>query len=259
MALVAFVALWGVGAAEGRKKKPKTPPRPPADLPGHVSFLAWQLRGVHIEDADPLVSQIQKLVGDHLNTWIQDRVPTSVDVRRELEQVFDKLRYPTSALPACFAQAWKGSVLIGAGYTLGWPHYNRVNQVLLYESRDGKTRPVACTSFVPWTDLRFEFLPAHESGDFRFFIYGFRPGKSQPRLSATLYAFDGRNLESLWETHEVFDGKMEVTAERVTVRYLKEDEYIREVTHDRKPPRHQKIYKITPQGLELESDREIPF
>jgi hypothetical protein len=57
----------------------------------------------------------------------------------------------------------------------------------------------------------------------------------------------------------VFDGKMEVGEEIVTIRYLKEAEYVREQAHNRKPPRHEATYRITPQGLELESDREIPF
>jgi hypothetical protein len=50
-----------------------------------------------------------------------------------------------------------------------------------------------------------------------------------------------------------------VAEEKVTIRYLKEDEYVREQAHWRKPPRHEAVYKITPQGLELESDREMSF
>jgi hypothetical protein len=66
-------------------------------------------------------------------------------------------------------------------------------------------------------------------------------------------------LKSQWETHDVYDGKIEVGEEKVTLRYLKEDEYVREQAHNRKPPRHEATYKITPQGLEIETDREIPF
>jgi DNA-binding HxlR family transcriptional regulator len=52
---------------------------------------------------------------------------------------------------------------------------------------------------------------------------------------------------------------MDVGPDKVVIRYLKEDEYVREVAHRRKPPRHEAIYKLTSQGLELEADHEIPF
>jgi hypothetical protein len=256
--LMALIGALGAGPAEA-KQKPKAPPPPPANLPGRVSDLAWQLRGVHIDDSAPITDQIQKLVIDHLQEWLANRSATGVEVRRELEAVFSKLRYPTYGQPACFAEPWKGGTLIGAGYTLGWTNFSRVNVVTLFEHRQGKSRLAALTQFVPFTDLQYEFLPARGTDDFWFFIYGTRPGKSQPRLSAILYAFDGQTLKSLWETHDLLDGKMDVGAEKVTIRYLKEDEYVREMAHGRKPPRHQAIHRITPQGLELESDKEIPF
>jgi hypothetical protein len=259
VALISFMGVLGVGPAVAKKKKPKAPPPPPADLPSRVSSLAWQLRGVHIDDSAPLTDQIQKLVVDHLQEWLANRNATGVEVRRELEDVFFKLRYPTYGQPSCFAEPWKGGTLIGAGYTLGWTNFNRVNVVALFEHREGKSRLAALTRFVPFTDLHYEFLPARGSDDFWFFVYGTRPGKSQPRLTAILYAFDGQALKSLWETHDAFDGKMDVSTETVTVRYLKEAEYVRETAHGRKPPRHQATYKVTPQGLELENDQEIPF
>lgn len=257
-ALLAFIGMLGIGVAEG-KKKPKTPAPPTADLPGHVSDLAWQLRGVHIDDSASLTDQIQKLVVDHLQEWLANRNATGVEVRRELEAVFFRLRYPTYGQPACFAEPWKGGTLIGAGYTLGWTNFNRVNVVALFEHRVGKSRLAALASFVPFTDLHYEFLPARGSDDFWFFVYGTRPGKSQPRLSAILYDFDGQTLKPLWETRDVLDGKMDVGAEKVTIRYLKEDEYVRETAHRRKPPRHLATYRFTPQGLEIESDQEISF
>ena len=261
IALMMMVGVFGLGTAEGKEKKRKTPAPPPADLPGHVAYLAWQLRVVHMDDSAPITGEIQKLVLDHLQEWLPaspDRA-SDVAVRRELEAAFYQLRYPTSGQPACFAQPWKGGRLIGAGYTLAWTRYNRVNVVALFDQRDGGTRLAAVTSFTPFVDLHYEFLPARGWDDFRFFIYGTRPGKSQPRLSAALYSYDGQNLKSLWETHDVYDGKIDVGEEKVTIRYLKEEEYIREQAHKRKPPRHEATYKITPQGLEIETDREMPF
>lgn len=259
VALMLMAGTLGLGVAEGKKKK-KVVEQPPPDLPGRVAHLAWQLRGVHMDDSSQITGEIQKLVLDHLQEWLPaapDRA-NSVAVRRELEAVFEKLRYPTTSQPACFAEPWKGGRLIGAGYTLGWTRFNRVNVLALFDQRDGQTRLTAVTSFVPFADLHYEFLPAH-GDDFRFFVWGKRPGKSQPRLSVTLYSYDGQNLKSLWETHDVYDGKMDIGEEKVTIRYLKEDEYVREQAHSRKPARHQAVYKITPQGLEIETDREIPF
>ncbi|MFB3922167.1 MAG: hypothetical protein ACE145_10625 [Terriglobia bacterium] len=259
VALVVVVGTLGAGGAEAKKKKKGAEP-PPSDLPGRVAFLSWKLRGVHIDDATETTNAIQKLVVDHMQAWLpaSPERANSVAVRREIEAVFEKIQYPITMQPACFVEPWKGGLVIGAGYSLGWTRFNRVNVVMLFEQRDGQTRLAAVTNFTPFVDLHYEFLPARDEA-FRFFIWGTRPGKSQPRLSAALYAFDGQNLKSLWETHDVYDGKMDVEGEKVLIRYLKEDEYIREQIHGRKPPRHLATYNITPQGLEIETDREIPF
>lgn len=254
------MVLAVVGVAGAAAKKKKAPPAgPPPDLPGHVSYLAWKLRGLHLDESGEITGQIQKLVLDHLQQWLGDRAVSGVEVRRELENVFAKLRYPTVATPKCFAESWQGATLMAAGYTLGWTANNRISLVALFEHRDGKNRLAAITPFVPYTDLSYELVPPKGSDDFWFFAYGTRPGKSQPRLTAILYAYDGQTLKPLWETRDVYDGKMQVSQDGVTIRYLKEEEYTREILHGRKPPRHEATYKFTPQGLELELDREIPF
>lgn len=244
--------------AYGKKKKKAMPP-PPPDLPGHVNYLAKQLIGVPLDESDPLTSQIQKLVLDHLDEWMASRAPSALETRRELEGVFAQLSNPLFADVETFSRPWRDETLLGIGYTLRWADYDRVNVVALYASRDGKSQRVALTNFVPRTSLGYDFLPSPESGDFRFFVYGFRTGKSQLRLSAVLYDFDGHDLKSLWETRDVYDGKMDVDKDQVVIRYLKEDEYVRETAHKRKPPRHQATYKVTSKGLELVDDREIPF
>jgi hypothetical protein len=256
--LIALVAaeMLGVGAAKAGKKNPKPPP---ADLPGHVNYLAQQLYGVPLDEASSITGEIEKLVLDHLRQWMADRSPTDVEVRRELEAVFAKLHYPLFGQPAVFSRPWKGGTMIGAGYTLGWTDYDRTNVVALFESRQGKSRLITLTHFVPRTDLHYELLSPQGTEDFRFFIYGFRLGKSQLRLTATLYALEGGNLKSLWETHDVYDGKMEVDKDKVVIRYLREDEYIREQAQRRKPPRHETTYLLTPAGMEIQSEREIPF
>jgi hypothetical protein len=254
LSLVAGVLAAGVAEA---KKKRALPP-PPA-LPGQINSLAKRLPGVMLEDAAPITGEIQKLVVDHLVEWMADRSPTDVQVRRELESAFSLVHYPLFGQPAVFASLWKGSTVIGAGYTLGWNDYDRQNVLMIFASRDGKSRMAALANFVPRTDLHYEILPAQGWDDFRFLTYGFRLGKSQPRLTAILYSFDGQNLKSLWESHDVYDGKMDVQKDKVVIRYLKEDEYIREVTAKRTPPRHEAVYLITPTGLELQVDHEIPF
>ena len=241
------------------ESKKKTPPPPPADLPGHVNYLAQQLQGVMLDDSAPITDEIQKLVLDYLQEWMADRTPSDVEVRRQLEMAFSELHYPLFGGPAAFAQPWKGQVVIGAGYTLGWSDYDRLNVVAIFSSRLGHSRLVTVTNFVPRTDLHYAFLQEPEGDALRFFIYGFRTGKSQPRLTAIFYSFDGQNLKSLWEAHDVYDGKIEFEKDRVVIRYLREEEYTREEAHRRKPPRHQTIYAITPGGLEVQSEQEIPF
>jgi hypothetical protein len=257
IALVWVVAL-DAGAAGGQRKKPKALP-PPPDLPGHVNYLAKQLIGVPLDESDSLTGQIQKLVIDHLDEWMASRAPSLLEARRELESAFIQLRNPLFTDVEGFSRPWKGDPLVGIGYTLRWTDYNRVNVLALYQSREGKSRRIALTNFVPHSDQHYEFLPSPESGDFRFFVYGFRTGKSQLRLSANLYDFDGQNLKTVWEVHDVYDGKMDVEQDRVVIRYLKEDEYIRDTALRRKPPRHEATYKVTAKGLELVDDHEIPF
>jgi hypothetical protein len=264
LVLAAFAAMLfalGAGIAEAAKK-PKVHP-PPPDLPGHVNYLARQLYGVPLDESEPITRQIQQLVLDHLQAWLpghlSDSDPLDVAVRRELESAFSELHYPLFGQPAVFAQAWKSGTLVGAGYTLGWSDYDRANVVALFDSREKKTRLAAVTNFVPRTDIHYEFLRAPGSDDFWFMVYGTRLGKSQPRLSAVLYSFDGQKLKPLWETHDAYDGKLDVEPDRVIVRYLKEDEYVHAVQRNSKPARHEAIYKITPRGLSLETDHEIPF
>src|SRR5215472_13738379 len=256
--LLVLAVTLSAGAGGGQVKKSKGLP-PPPDLPGRVNHLAKQLIGVPLDESDSLTNQIQKLVLDHLDEWMANRAPSVVEPRRELESAFALLRNPLSADANSFSRPWKGDTLVGVGYTLRWTDYNRVNVLALYESRNGKSRRVALTNFVPHTSQRYEFLPSPESGDFRFLVYGFRTGKSQLRLSANLYDFDGQNLKTVWEARDIYDGKIDVDKDRVVIRYLKEDEYIRETAQRRKPPRHEATYQETPQGLELVADRQIPF
>jgi hypothetical protein len=224
-----------------------------------VNYLAQQLYGVMLDDSAPITDGIQKLVLDDLQDWMADRSPSDVEVRRRLEMAFSELHYPLVGEPAAFAQPWKGQVVIGAGYTLGWSDYDRANVVAIFSSRLGHSRLVTVTNFVPRIDLHYSFPQEPEGDALRFFIYGFRPGKSQPRLTAIFYSFDGQNLKSLWEVHDVYDGKIDFEKDKVVIRYLIEDEYTREQAHRRKPARHQTIYTITPGGLEVQSEQEIPF
>jgi len=261
-ACVLIVMLIGPGVAEASKKKAPKPVAPPiSDLPNYVSFHAWQLRGKHPDESGEIAGKIEKAVLDHMQEWFaaDPAHAESVAARRELERIFFNLKYPTEAKPSCFDQPWKGSTLVGVGYTLSWTNYNRSSVLALFEKSAGKVRLATVTHFIPMVDLRYEFHPPVDSEDFWFFAWGERPGKSQQRLSAVLYDFNGQDVKSLWETHDAYDGRLIVGEKKVVVRYLREDEYIREQSHGRKPPRHEATYLITSKGLELESDREIPF
>jgi hypothetical protein len=253
--LALLTMVLGVGAAEGKKKAPP----PPTGLPTRINDLAKQLYGVMLDDAGPITDQIQKLVVEHMAEWMANRTPTDVEARRELENVFSLLHYPEVAQPATFAFPWKGQVVIGAGYTLGWTDFDRQNVVAIFESKAGKSHLVTVTNFVPRTDLHYEMLPQLAWDNLRFFIYGSRLGKSQERLSVVLYSFDGQNLKPLWESRDIYDGEMDVLKDKVTIRYLKEDEYVQAVQRKRKPPRHTATYQLTSAGIQLLDDHEIPF
>ena len=242
--------------AQGKKE---TPPPPPADQPGHVNYLAQQLYGVMLEDATPITDQIQKLVLAQLQEWMMDRSPSDVEVRREVDMAFSELHYPLFGQAAAFAQTWKDQVVIGAGYTLGWSNIDRTNVIAIFSSQSGHSHIVTVTDFVPRTDLHYAFPQEPNSDAFRFFVYGFRLGKSQPRLTVIFYSFDGKSLKSLWEAHDLYDGKIAFEKDRVVIRYLNEEEYVNEAAHGRTPRRHQTIYTITPEGLQEQSEQEIPY
>lgn len=257
LSLAVALCVLGVCVAQAGQRKKKA--GPPADLPGHINYLVSQLYGVPLDESDQITGDVQKLVLDHLQQWMANRVPDDVEVRRELEAAFAQLHYPFFGQPVVFETPWKGGLVIGAGYTLGWSDYDRVNVVAMFEGREGKCRLIDVTHFVPHTDLHFQILPPLKWDDFRFFAYGNRLGKSQLRLSATLYALQGDKLRSLWEIHDAYDGKMDIEKDKVTIRYLKEEEYVQEQTHRRKPPRHEAVYLLTSEGMQIQSDREIPF
>src|SRR6266567_282387 len=272
--LAVLAALWvgialllpGDSPALGKKKKPNTAAQPP-ELASRIESLGRTLLNTPLDESDQLTGQIQQLVLDDLQEWFgknppgdsADGVPYEVRVRREMERAFSKLHYPVFGQPKVLSQFWNGGVVTVCGFTLGWSDYDRVNVVALYETRNGKTREAGIDHFVLRAGLDFEVMPAPGSTSFRFLAYGIRLGKSQPRLSAVLYGYDGQTLRSLWQIRDAYDGKLDVKKDTVSIRYLKEDEYIREIAHKRKPPRHLAIYKSSLQGLTLESDTQIPF
>ncbi len=266
LALAALAAAFSAPPALARKKR-KAQAGPPTDIPGHVLYIARQLYGVPLDESQPLTSQIQKLVLDDLQSWLaaggaaqgDASVPLDVRIRRHLDNDFSKLHAPLAGDPMVFVQPWKGQNLIGAGYTLSWTDYNRVNVIALYPTVQGKPQFAALTDFVPHCGLNYAFFAPSAAGDFRFMVYGFRLGKSQLRLSAAVYNFNGKSIQQIWETKDAYDGKIEFSGEKFTIRYLKEDEYIQAVEANTKPNRYEAIYQVTPTGVSLLTERVIPF
>lgn len=255
--------LLSAGWAEARWKK--APVRPPTDLPGRVDYLAYQLWGKPMDEAGPLTGKIQKLVVAHLEQWVPkaaggsaDNAQLRVELRQEIEKIFSKTRNPVYERTAVFVQPWKDATLIGAGYTLGWSQARRANAVALFERRSGHTHLVTVFNFHPGCELGYAFLPSPPSGDFWFLVYGTRLGMSHPRLSAELYSFDGQKLSTLWKVEDVYDGRLDVEPGRIEINYMREADFVQAATYGHRPPRHERIYKITPQGLEFVSDQQLP-
>jgi hypothetical protein len=255
VSLLAAAIAFGMGTAQARKKEPA--PKP--GLPDHVAALGKKLYGLDIEDAKPVTDEIQQLVVGHMNSWIANRTPDLVEVRHELEQTFSKLEYPAEGTASVFIAPWKDVKLIGAGYTLGWSDIWRINVLVIYENQNGHTHEVTTTSFVPRTDIHYAILTPSGTGDFRFLAYGRRLGMSHPRLSAVLYTFDGKTLQSPWKVENLFDGNLSAHNNTVVISYVDRDEYIRETQLGHLPARHQKTYQLTPQGLQLESAHDVPY
>jgi hypothetical protein len=261
------MTLLTLAAMPGESRPQATAKRGPTSLPGQISELARQLDGEPYYAAGAVPGQIQKLVLSSLTGWLNHDggpkpnppYPMDVRVRMHLENDFSKLRYPEFARPVTFVRTWKGEQLIGAGYTLGWSDFDRVNCVALLERGAGGTHIAATTHFVPQADLYYAFFPDSPNGDFRFMVYGYILGKSQPRLTAILYSFDGKTLRNLWEKQDLYDGKINVTSKTVTLRYLVEDEYVQAIQQNQFPPGHEAIYQVTLQGLALETDHDIPY
>lgn len=226
------------------------------------------LYGVQLVDAGKTPAQAQEFVLNHLTAWMtgggfQLSAPggyaPDVRVRMQLEGYFSKLQYPLFGSPVVFATPWNGGELIGALFTLGWSDFDRVNAFALYESKGGVTRQAATGSFFSGPEMRYALLPPSPAGDFRFIVYGNLLGKSQPRLDVALYSFDGQKLSQLWQQQDLYDGKITVTPVTVTLRYLVESEYVQAVQQGQWPDWHEDIYRVTPQGVALETERRAPY
>ena len=268
---LAIVLLASVGVSPAQiapEKKIKLPP-PPADLPGHVNYLAKQLYGVALDDSEPLTTQIEKLVLDHMADWLSAHPPGSgsdpgsagfpydVRVRRELEHVFGQLHYPFEARCAAFEKPFGAGELIGLGYSLGWDQFNRASVVALFQVNGQAAQQVEVTHFAPYVDLQFQLFnpPASATDQVWFMAYGTRLGKSNPRLSAALYAYDGKTLQSLWQKTDLYDGRISFAGDRVTISDLNEDEFTQAVAAHTPAVRHETVYRVGAKGFDVESER----
>ena len=282
LTLTLFVSLAAVSAAQVAPEKRLKLPPPPADLPGRINYLARQLSGVALDDSGPLTSQIEKLVLDHMRSWLSShppafqseaspasqccdagsslkaqQIPYDVQVRSELERIFGQLHYPLDARCAAFATPFRTGQLIGLGYSLGWTEFNRASVVALFQISGKTAQQVAVTHFVPYVDVQFRLFnpPASAADRIWFLAYGTRLGKSHPRLSAVLYGFDGTSLQNLWEKTDIYDGQISFTGDRVTIGYLNEDEFTQAVAAHTPAVRHTAAYHLGPKGFEVDYER----
>jgi hypothetical protein len=262
--LAALGLLASAPATFAKKKKQE-----PADLPTRIAAIAQQLWGVPLDESQPLTSQVEKLVLDHMNQWFASHPPGeqagagnepyAVQVRREIEGLFADLHNPLYANVNTFERPFGDGQLLAAGYTLGWSDFDRANVIALYQIHGTTVQQAVLTHFLPDVDIRFHLLepPASAAGQFWFLAYGNRLGKSSPRLSAELYAFDGKTLKSLWKIQDVYDGKFSFspTGGRVVMSYLKEDELTQAIATNQQVTRHEAAYHVAPDGLDREYDR----
>lgn len=266
LAAVAAMVLACTAAAFGAPKKSKKA-APPDDLPTQISKVARQLWGMPLDESGPLASQVQKLVLDHMTQWINAHPPGddasgeaagsyNLKMRHEVESLFADLPSPIYASASTFDRSLAGKPVLGVGYTLGWSDFDRANVLAIFEATNGSYHQVTVTQFVPDTDLNYQFLqpPAGDSDQLWFVAYGTRLGKSNPRLSVILYAFDGSTLQPLWHTSDVYDGRISFAGNRVVISYLREDEFTQAIVDHTPAVRHEAAYQITPKGLDVQYD-----
>ena len=266
---IVLLASFGVSSAQvAPEKRIKLPP-PPADLPGHVNYLARQLYGVALDESDPLTAQIENLVLGHMGPWLSAHppgsapaagpgdVPYDVKVRRELERVFSELQYPFDARCAAFEKPFGTGEMVGMGYSLGWDQFNRASVVALFQVSGGAAQQVAVSHFTPYVDLQFQLLspPQPDADQVWFVAYGTRLGKSHPRLSAALYAYDGKALQTLWQKTDIYDGRVSFAGDHMAINYLNEDEFTQAVAERTPAVRHETVYRLGPKGFEVDSER----
>lgn len=263
--ILLIIALLAAGPAALAKKKKQQP----ADLPTRVASIAQLLWGMPLDESQPLTSQVETLVLDHMNQWFTSHPPEgqpspgsgpyAVEVRREIESLFADLHSPLYANVNTFERPFGDGRLLAAGYTLGWSDFDRANVIALYEIHGATVQQAALTHFLPDVDIRFHLFdpPPAAAGQFWFLAYGNRLGKSSPRLSAELYAFDGKALKSLWKIQDVYDGRFSFspTGGRVVMSYLKEDELTQAIASNQQVMRHEAAYHVAPDGLDQEYDR----
>lgn len=263
--ILLIIALLAASPTALAKKKKQQP----ADLPTRIASIAQQLWGVPLDESEPLTSQVEKLVLDHMDQWFTSHPPEAqpspggepyaVEVRREVEGLFTGLHYPLYANVNTFERPFGDGRLLAAGYTLGWSDFDRTNVIGLYEIQGAAVQQVALTHFLPDVDIRFHVFdpPPSAAGQFWFLTYGNRLGKSSPRLSAELYTFDGKTLKSLWKIQDVYDGKFTFsqTGGRMLMSYLKEDELTQAIAANQQVTRHEAAYHVAPDGLDQEYDR----
>jgi hypothetical protein len=147
--LFVLVAVFAPEGLFGAGQEPLEPqPAPVSDLPNHLAHLAWQLRAKHLDESGEITGQIEKAVLDHMQKWLaaDSTRAQSIPARRDGTDLCNSVSH--KAKPSCFHQSWKGSALLGVGYSLSWTH--KQCSCLVWQRR--KVRLAAVAHFVPMVD-----------------------------------------------------------------------------------------------------------
>ena len=250
-AAIAVLMLGLLAAPAGVDAKKKSKSKSAADLARPTShyITTWSktLVKYDIEDSRKMNLHIRRLVFGHVEQYLNGQEAGSVsqvEVRRQVERLFDGVKWPLNVIVKTFLKSWKQERLLGVGYSLGWTEQNRYNAVAIYSLGGGKIREVSVLEFVPGPDLRpFDFVPTENPDEWLLLVHGFRKGKSHPVLSAALFAFEGGQFQPIWEKLHVYDGKLKVEDGNLVISFYQEEELIREAHQRRLPPRYRAVYR----------------
>lgn len=205
-----------------------------------------------------LKKEIQGLTETYILTRLNEKTPPrAADLEKDLNETFSQAIGHMSAanLRKFWGEVHYASVLkskaLGNIYVVGFmiPHGNTSLDVVEVAQRVSNTYRITARAGTEMKDhtLALSPLRSPHTATLRFLAYGDRLGGNQSPLGVVLYEFGGKSLMPLWTRDNLWEGKVMVEVDTVTLTF-------RDAAHYEKgtPPYFMKEeYGQTQRGLKL--------